>query len=196
MYKISKILVLPLSFLITFGTMSGDTIKASVKVDTTLTQETNIQLTKELLFVNIEPNPIPTVSEPVEVVEEVIVEHEPTVYDLYSEDEIYLLALVMLAEAEGEPEEGQRLVVDTIMNRVDSNHFPDNIYDVVYQKGHFTSMWNGRTSRVTVTEESINIVIEELNARYNYDSVFFTAGHYGEYGEPMFSVGNHYFSSY
>lgn len=29
-----------------------------------------------------------------------------------------------MAEAEGEPEEGQRLVIDTILNRVDDPCFP------------------------------------------------------------------------
>lgn len=40
------------------------------------------------------------------------------------------------------------------------------------------------------------LVIEELNERSNYDVVFFTADKYGDYGQPMFNIGNHYFSSY
>ena len=51
-----------------------------------------------------------------------------------SEADIAIIALLTMAEAEGECEEGQRLVIDTVLNRVDDPHFPDNIYDVVYQK--------------------------------------------------------------
>ena len=47
-----------------------------------------------------------------------------------------------MAEAEGECEEGKRLVIDTILNRVDSEHFPDTVYEVIYQPNQFSSMWN------------------------------------------------------
>lgn len=116
--------------------------------------------------------------------------------DLYSEADIELLALVTMAEAEGEPEEGKRLVIDTILNRVDSEHFPDTIHDVIYQKNQFTSMWNGRVDRCTVNDYVINLVREEVESRTNHDVIFFTAGAYGKYGTPMFQVGDHYFCKY
>lgn len=43
---------------------------------------------------------------------------EPNAVTL-TQEEIDLIALCVMAEAEGEPEEGQRLVIDTILNRVD-----------------------------------------------------------------------------
>lgn len=39
-----------------------------------------------------------------------------------SDADIELLALLTMAEAEGECEEGQRLVIDTVLNRVDNPH--------------------------------------------------------------------------
>lgn len=51
-----------------------------------------------------------------------------------TQEEIELIALVTMAEAEGECEYGQRLVIDTILNRVDDPHFPDTVHEVVYQK--------------------------------------------------------------
>lgn len=51
---------------------------------------------------------------------------------IYSEDEIELLALVTVAEAEGESEYGKRLVIDTILNRVDAKSFPNTIRGVIY----------------------------------------------------------------
>ena len=129
---------------------------------------------------------------------ETIVKAVPEVKEspMYSVDDIELLALVTLAEAEGESEEGKRLVIDTILNRVDSDIFPNTIYDVVYQSGQFSSMWNGRALRVCVTEEVRELVREEIMVRSNRDVIYFTAGKYGQYGTPLFQVGNHYFASY
>ena len=116
--------------------------------------------------------------------------------DMVSQDEIELLALVTMAEAEGECEEGKRLVIDTILNRVDSKHFPNTITEVIYQPGQFTSMWNGRSDRCYVRDDICQLVREEISNRINYDVMFFHAKRYGKWGTPMFSVGNHYFSSY
>lgn len=113
-----------------------------------------------------------------------------------SREDVELIALVTMAEAEGECEEGKRLVIDTILNRVDSEHFPDTVYEVIYQPNQFSSMWNGRVDRCEVREDICDLVYEELESRRNYDVVFFTAGEYSAYGVPMFQVENHYFSKY
>lgn len=115
---------------------------------------------------------------------------------ILSEEEIELIALVTMAEAEGECEEGKRLVIDTILNRMDSEYFPDTIREVIYQPSQFSSMWNGRVERCRVREDICLLVKEELEIKTNSDVIFFTAGGYSQYGKPMFQVGNHYFSSY
>lgn len=114
----------------------------------------------------------------------------------YSKEEVELIALVTMAEAEGEPEEGKRLVIDTILNRVDHEYFPDTVSEVVYQKGQFTSMWNGRSNRCYVSDDICKLVNEEIESRTNTDVIFFHAGIYPSYGSPIVQVGNHYFSSY
>ena len=111
-------------------------------------------------------------------------------------DEIELIAQVTMAEAEGEPEEGKRLVIDTILNRVDSPCFPNSVYEVIYQPSQFTSMWNGRSDRCYVREDIYQLVKEELESRTNSDVIFFRTTRYSDYGVPMFQVGHHYFSSY
>lgn len=114
-----------------------------------------------------------------------------------SEEDIELLAVLTMAEAEGEPEYGQRLVIDAVLNRMDlGKEFPNNIHDVIYQKYHFSSVWNGRMDRCYVEDNFVQLVREELENRTNYDVIFFNAGDYSQYGTPMFQVGNHYFSSY
>lgn len=114
----------------------------------------------------------------------------------YSDWEIDLIALVTMAEAEGEPEEGQRLVIDTILNRKDQKYFPDSIYEVVYQPCQFSSMWNGRVNRCFVKNDIRKLVIEEIESRTNNKVVFFRTTRYSDYGVPNIQVGHHYFSSY
>ena len=122
---------------------------------------------------------------------------EPKRSESVSKEDIELLALLTMAEAEGEPEEGKRLVIDTVLNRADfGGEFPNSIRGVIYQRNQFSSMWNGRVDRCYVMDEIVQLVIEELDNRTNYDVIFFNAGHYSQYGVPMFQVGNHYFSSY
>ena len=132
------------------------------------------------------------------VEKEVVVEPEPsaTLATLATQEEIELIALCVMAEAEGECEYGQRLVIDVILNRVDDPHFPDTIYDVIYQKNQFSGMYGDRITRCYVKDELVQLVREELENRTDYDVVFFRTGHYHSYGVPMFQVGAHYFSSY
>lgn len=111
-------------------------------------------------------------------------------------DDVELIALVTMAEAEGECEEGKRLVIDTILNRMDSEHFPDTAYGVIYQKGQFSSMWDGRVDECYVRNDICELVEQELKNRLDDDVIFFRTRRYSDYGSPLFKVGNHYFSSY
>ena len=134
--------------------------------------------------------------ETIDIVEPII-EAEETVDEpiiSVSNEDIELLALVTMAEAEGESEEGKRMVIDTILNRVDSERFDNTISEVIYAPNQFTSMRNGRVDRCHVADDIYQLVIEELTNRTNYDVLYFTAYQYGAYGTPMFQIGNHYFS--
>ena len=68
--------------------------------------------------------------------------------------------------------------------------------DVIYQPNQFSVMWNSRIDRCYVMPEIVELVKEELLERTNYDCVFFMAGGYSKYGEPLFQECCHYFSSY
>lgn len=113
-----------------------------------------------------------------------------------SESDINLIALITMGEAEGETELGKRLVIDTILNRMDNPAFPDTVYDVIYYPSAFSCVWDGRIERCSVTPEMIELVKEELLERTNNDCVFFMAYGYSDYGVPMFQEYNHYFSSW
>lgn len=164
----------------------GAAFLCSSCVKSTVPKETKAQVVNiETYTAELEATPVPFVTEIPEAGSQKM-----------SENDIRLIALVTMAEAEGECEEGQRLVIDTILNRVDSVYFPDTVYNVVYQPYHFSSMWNGRAERCEVREEICQLVKEELELRTNYNVTLFAAGSYHIYGVPMFQVGNHYFSSY
>lgn len=112
----------------------------------------------------------------------------------YSMDDIYMIARICVSEAEGEPELGKRLVIDTILNRVDHEKFPNNVMGVVFQKGQYTCTTNGRLDRCDVREDFVELVIDEMNNRTNSDVIFFRTTRYSDYGNPLFRVCCHYFS--
>ena len=137
----------------------------------------------------IKPSPSPMIFDEPEVIEEV------WPYPI-TQEEIDLIALVTMAEAEGETELGKRLVIDTILNRMDNPHFPDTVYDVIYYPNAFSVIGSDRINRCYIMPEIVELVKEELLNRTNYECVFFMAGGYSKYGEPMFQECCHYFSSY
>lgn len=134
----------------------------------------------------------PTKVEAINKTEKLPASKKPTL----SQKDIELIALVTMAEAEGESEKGKRLVIDTILNRMDHPSWPDTAYGVIYQKGQFTSMWTDRVKKCYVREDICQLVREELESRTNSKVVFFRKYNYGPYGTPFDKVGNHYFSSY
>ena len=110
----------------------------------------------------------------------------------YSDEDIRLIALVTVGEAEGESELGKRLVIDTILNRVDSDIYPDNASDVCYQKGQYTCLHNGRCNRCKVTQSVIDLVKEEILDRTNSEVFYFSTGGY-QNSNSIKHEGSHYF---
>lgn len=113
-----------------------------------------------------------------------------------SESDIELLCKITMAEAGGEGELGIRLVIDTVLNRVDSEYFPNTISGVVYQTNQFEPVATGRLNSCYVRDDIYRLVLEELANRTNNEVVFFRTTRYHSCGTPLFVVGNHYFSKY
>ena len=64
----------------------------------------------------------------------------------YDADEVWWLAKIIHAEAQGEPFRGKIAVGEVILNRVASDEFPDTIYSVIFDDEHgvqFTPTVNG-----------------------------------------------------
>jgi spore germination cell wall hydrolase CwlJ-like protein len=83
-------------------------------------------------------------------------EDEPeTIYDVYSTKEIEILQTIVEAEATGATIEGKINVANVILNRVESNEFPDTIEEVVFQKTQFSPIMDGRFYKVKITKDTI-----------------------------------------
>lgn len=113
-----------------------------------------------------------------------------------SVDDMRLITHMVMAEAEGESEYGKRLVIDTILNRVDSTYFPDSVHGVIYQPYQFSSIKDGRFDRCYVKDDIYALVEEEVLERTDNNVIFFRTGRYSDYGDPLFKVDHHYFSAY
>lgn len=70
----------------------------------------------------------------------------------FDAESVELMARMIVAEAEGEPYLGMVAVGAVIMNRVESPRFPDTIRAVLFQRGQFEPIANGRFWRVQVRE--------------------------------------------
>lgn len=80
----------------------------------------------------------------------------------YSDEDLYLLARLISAEARGESFEGQVAVGAVVLNRVKSPEFPDTIREVIYEKGQFTPVTNGSID-ATPTSSSISAAKDALS---------------------------------
>ena len=66
--------------------------------------------------------------------------------DYYDEEDVRWLSKIIHAEAQGEPFRGKLAVGNVILNRVESDEFPDTVYDVIFDNEHgvqFTPTVNG-----------------------------------------------------
>ena len=123
---------------------------------------------------------------------EIIDEQEPECP--LTDEEIELLAILTMAEAEGESELGKRLVIDTVLNRVDDERYPNTVRDVIYS-GAYEAMHNGRSSECYVKEDICQLVKEESISRTNSKVLYFRTRKYHSFGTPEVHEGHHYFSS-
>ncbi|NLW56583.1 MAG: cell wall hydrolase [Firmicutes bacterium] len=67
----------------------------------------------------------------------------------WDDDDLYLLAKLIQAEADGEPYAGQVAVGAVVINRVKSPQFPNTIRAVIYQPGQFSCLPKLATNRPT-----------------------------------------------
>lgn len=83
-----------------------------------------------------------------------------------AEDELEILQRIVEAEAGNEDEDGKLLVANVVLNRVDSESFPDTVTEVVFQQSkgvtQFSPVASGRIHTVEVSEETVAAVERAL----------------------------------
>lgn len=112
-----------------------------------------------------------------------------------------IFAGLLQAEAGNQDEYGKRLVVDTVLNRVNDPQFPDTILEVIYQPYQFSVVKNGQLQKyidgkLEIPEDNYRIIAEELFDQADYDVVFFQSGGWSSYGQPAYKYGDHYFNKW
>ncbi len=94
------------------------------------------------------------------VVDFTVMEQE-TLYD-FSDEELEVLLRIVEAEAGGEDEDGRLLVANVVLNRVNSDSFPDTVTEVVFQKegdvAQFSPAYSGKYDRVEISDTTISAV--------------------------------------
>lgn len=123
----------------------------------------------------------------------VLLRAHPTEIPEPSKSTLEYFAACVEAEAGNQGLYGKQLVASVILNRVDSNKFPDNIDDVINQPGAFSVVSSGRINRVKVTEESRKAVRLTIKERANYEILYFRTKHYHSWCTPCFKYKKHYF---
>ena len=86
----------------------------------------------------------------------------------WSAEESYLLARIAMAEAEGCNTQTKTLIIMCVLNRVQSDEFPDTIKEVIFQENQFSPIDNGRWDKVEPNEDCYEAVKIVMEAKYDY----------------------------
>lgn len=101
--------------------------------------------------------------------------------------DICYIARVVEAEAGNQSELGKRLVADTVLNRVNSNDFPDDVKSIVEQKNQYAK-------GIVASIDTIRLVMEEYRNPTNAEVLHFRTGRFHEWAIDLFQEDDHYFS--
>lgn len=102
-----------------------------------------------------------------------------------------LLYSLVQAEAGNQDLDGCRLVADVVLNRIDSEKFPNTMEEVIYAPGQFSVIKNGafKKAQGEISEKVVQAVDMELSGkRLNYDVLYFNNSNNGGW-----QYGGHYF---
>lgn len=112
--------------------------------------------------------------------------------------EMAMIAQLVQAEAGNQDLHGKRLVADVVLNRVDSEKFPNTIEEVIFQKNpaQFGVTADGafEKAKSEISEECFEAVWMEWerDTRLDKEVLYFNTVH--ENGKNQFKHGDHWFS--
>lgn len=119
--------------------------------------------------------------------------------EYFDTEDAYLLAKIAMAEAEGEDTEGKALVMLVVLNRVRNDRFPDSIEEVIFQKGQFSPVGNGRYESVEPNNDCYKALklIKDKNWDESRGAVYFESKSDSKWHSEnltfLFRHGKHYF---
>lgn len=146
-----------------------------------VSQQVEAEIAKAAIAINS-----PVLTEPHTKAEPTVIEKT---YQEFSDDDIALMARIVMNESSICAFDAKELVAITIINRVNSDKFPDTVYDVVHQSGAYSLIENGE-----VSPECFLAVQSALLASYPTDLFYFRDSYYHDFGTPYCHVDNLYFS--
>lgn len=110
-------------------------------------------------------------------------------------EDLDLLAAITMAEAGNQSELGKRLVIDTVLNRVNSDRWRDDdiIFEAITHPGQYDTWSNGAYKRVAITEDIPRLIEEEILNRTNSQVIYFKTNGYFPWAPALLKEGDHYF---
>lgn len=119
------------------------------------------------------------------------IERPEPLFGRFTEREIDLMAQLVWHEAGNQDMVGKMLVADTVLNRMESERFPNTVEEVIFQKGQYTTA--KVLGRIEPPIDCYGAVLSEIDGeRYNTEVFYFGRG-WG-CGTPLFKHQDHCFS--
>lgn len=109
----------------------------------------------------------------------------------FSDDEISLLERVTMSECGNQSYECKIAVAQTLINRLDSGRYADNLYDIVHAANQYSTANNGEPN-----DDVKNAVQAAILKPYPETMVYFRESYYHPFGVPYYNWGVLYFSLY
>ncbi|WP_077310044.1 cell wall hydrolase [Terribacillus halophilus] len=118
----------------------------------------------------------------------------------YNAEDINLLQKLVQAETSGEDYPGKVAVATVVLNRIESEEFPDTIHDVIMQEGQFQPVMTGVIWKSEPTEETEQAVADALIQKDNMNNIVWfmnpktaTTNWIADTQEQVKQIGNHVF---
>lgn len=99
---------------------------------------------------------VDTVQEPIPYV------YEPMPDEYY--EALELLAHLIYAEVGNESEDSMWYAGSVVINRINHHEYPNNLYDVVFQRGQYEVTWNEGLYKETPSDVAYEVAAELLNS--------------------------------
>lgn len=128
-------------------------------------------------------------AEPEVITEIVYVPYEEPFYRNLTDEDVWYLKDMAMREASGESVIGQAMVMYVVINRAEA--YGQSIKQVCESKAFESSKgMSGKTPN-----ENCNEALALIESGWIPKPLYFRAGHYHNFGTPLFQVEGHYFSS-